>query len=557
MDPQVIFHEANMPFHFAHFARFASPLFLATVILLQSVPAARAETTPTFIIVDPEMTLDPGQPSGRRAVVLGADNIEAANIGKPLEDVAGLDTGLAGGIKFSVRDLDHTNTSRRWLLTAEIDGLPNNVVQKRYLTFRFDGKTTTLPFTVSNKNPSTFVWSVKGPSEISLPPGEPIEISVAIQSVGATKIGLLQSSLLEQSQKRAVQGGWTLCEKRSSDPSTCNGKDINLAPHSTQQLLLYPAKDSSLIGKYVGNVIIGASEKPEGETLALTVYGSTVPLKIAGVVTIFIGVVLAWLLTVYLQNRLNRNQMLLPVTMLRERFQALQAILANRPSPAQPFICRATTQELANSVLALSEATLDGEGLLPPGIPNPFKPVTPNAEAFLHRVAVQTARFELLQLVVWNGLQEIWKQIPVAPNPNQRAAILTAVGAADAISEQTPAPAVADVVTRLQAILTKLNTDLAGGGAVDVAAKSAKPATIGQISTEIRTLSGMAWLVFAVLTTALGTYVLVLSNLGFGTCMDFLVCLFWGFGLPVGGTQLAQSTTATASTALGFSVPRA
>ena len=315
-----------------------------------------------------------------------------------------------------------------------------------------------------------------------------------------------------------------LCEKRSSDPSTCSNKEINLAAHSTQQLLLYPAKGSTLIGKYIGNVTIGASEKQEGETAA-GVYGSTPPLKFAGVATIFIGVVLAWILTVYLQNRLNRNQMLLPVTMLRERFQALQAILTNRPPRAQPFACTATTAELARSLSALSEATLDADGLLPPGIPNPFKPVTPNAEAFMQRISEQKARFELLQLIIRNGLQEIWKQIPAAPSANQRNAITTAVGAVDSISSQTPPPAVSDVVTRLQAILQTLNTELAGGGAANVAAMSTKPPTSGQISTEIRTLSGIAWLVFAVLTTALGTYVLVLSNFsGFGTYMpDFLV----------------------------------
>ena len=538
-----------------YLARGATKLILATALLLQFTFAARSETAPTFTIVDPEIALDPGAPSGRRAFVLSGDNLVTDNIGKPIENPAGLDTGLAGGVKFSVRDLDHTDTSRRWLLTTDIDGLPNNVTQKRYLTFRFDGKTVTLPFTLSNKNPATFVWSVKAPSEISLPPGEPIEISVAVQDVGATKIGLFQSSLLEQSLKRPVEGGWILCEKRSDDPSKCP-REINLPPHSTQQLLLYRAKGSTLVGKYVGNVTIGASEKPEGETLALTVYGTTLLLQIVGGVTIFIGVVLAWILTVYLQNRLNRNQLLLPVTMLRERFQALQAILANEPPQAAAFAAPATTAALDQSVLALSEAQLEAGGLLPSSIPNPFRPMTPNADAYKQLITDQNARFELLQLVIRSGLQPIWAQVPGAPTAAQRAAITTAVGHADAISSQAPPPATHDVVTSLQAILVQLGNDLGGGGAANLVANSFRPRTSEQVLTEIRTLSRIAWLVFALLTTALGTYVLILSNLGFGQCMDFLVCLFWGFGLPVGGTQLAQSTTATASTALGFSLAR-
>ena len=145
-------------------------------------------------------------------------------------------------------------------------------------------------------------------------------------------------------------------------------------------------------------------------------------------------------------------------------------------------------------------------------------------------------------------MQEIWKEIPATPSTTQQTAIRTALKAADELSARKPAPATNDVNTALTSTLATLRTALGSGGATS----SSKPRTSGQISAEIRTLSGLAWVVFALFTTALGTYVLVLSNLGFGTCMDFLVCLFWGFGLPVGGAQLAQATTATASTALGF-----
>jgi len=531
-----------------HFARGSAKLLLVAALLLQFTLAVQAQAAPTFAIVEPEIALGPGKLAGHGVLLLTGTNLGSENIGKPIEDLGGLDTGLTGRIKLDVRDLDRTETMRRWLLTAEIEGLPNNVVQKRYLTFRFDGKTMTLPFTLTNKNPATFVWSVKGPSEISLPPGEPIEISVAVQDVGATRIGLLQSSLLEQSRKRPVDGGWILCKKRATDPSACQSEDINLAPHSTQQLLLYPAKGSTLVGKYMGNVTIGASEKPEGETLAMTVYGTPIEYRIAGVATIFIGVVLAWVLTVYLQSRLNRDQMLLLVTMLRDRFLSLQVILANRPPAAQSFDSPLTSAELDKSISALSEAQLEADSVLPRGFPLPFKPTAPTSEAFTARVSEQNARFELLQQVIRIGLQEIWKQIPAAPSVAQQAAIETALTAADELSARKPAPASSVVDKALTETLATLHTALGGGGA----ASSPKPRSSSQISAEIRTLSKIAWLVFALVTTALGTYVLVLSNLGFGTCTDFLVCLFWGFGLPVGGAQLAQATTATASTALGF-----
>jgi hypothetical protein len=164
----------------------------------------------------------------------------------------------------------------------------------------------------------------------------------------------------------------------------------------------------------------------------------------------------------------------------------------------------------------------------------------------------------LLQLVVKSGFEAIWKLIPPGvPDAAQRTAIATAVNAADAISSQRPTPAASDVVTRIQTMLLQLNNSLGGGGAAaNLVADSFKPRTAEQILTEIRTFSRLAWFVFALFTTALGTYVLILSNLGFGTCLDFFICLFWGFGLPAGGTQLAQATTSSASTALGFSISK-
>jgi hypothetical protein len=48
----------------------------------------------------------------------------------------------------------------------------------------------------------------------------------------------------------------------------------------------------------------------------------------------------------------------------------------------------------------------------------------------------------------------------------------------------------------------------------------------------------------------------VLSNLGFGLWTDYLMCFFWGFGLPTGATQLAQLTPGTIATSLGISLAR-
>jgi hypothetical protein len=73
----------------------------------------------------------------------------------------------------------------------------------------------------------------------------------------------------------------------------------------------------------------------------------------------------------------------------------------------------------------------------------------------------------------------------------------------------------------------------------------------------MRDLNVVTWLVFGGLATVAGVYVLIISNLGFGLLADFVVCLFWGFGLPVGSQQLMQLTPGSVVTALGVTVPKA
>ncbi len=62
-----------------------------------------------------------------------------------------------------------------------------------------------------------------------------------------------------------------------------------------------------------------------------------------------------------------------------------------------------------------------------------------------------------------------------------------------------------------------------------------------------------AWGFIGTVTALAGTYILILTNSGFGTPLDLLGCLLWGLGLPA-GTMLASSTTGSIATT--FNVTR-
>jgi hypothetical protein len=527
-------------------------------------PCRAQSPVPVFTIVDPDITLPPGASEGRGSMLLRADKLTAENASKPPEVVQDLNVPHPPrvDVTFELHPLDQTETSRRWVLTADFKNLPNNVTQKRYVEFQFDGQQVTLQYTLTNKNTASFAWSVKGPpGEMKLPQGEPVEIGIAVQGVSATKVRLLQATLLEQSRKQPVDGGWMLCrEELSATNKKCVDTDLTLAAHSSQRLWLYANPDAELVGKYVGNVTIGAAEKPEGDTFSLTVYGTSARRQIMGVIAILLGVACAWICTVYLQNRLNRAQLLLPATALRERVLGLQSALANPPPAVNPADM-ATTQNLLKTLAAsLTEGQLDAQNYLPARVPNPFRSMAPNTDAFKLYINTASAQVALLDLLVKDGFQAVWARIPPAPSDAQRTAISNASQAIDALAGTLPIPATNTVVSTLHNTLATLTTSLAPPGSALAAPQpglaAPQPRSFEQIGAEIRLLSGASWLIFGTLATVLGTYVLVLSNLGFGVSTDYLICLLWGFGLPIGGTQLVQATVGSASTALGFSVPK-
>ena len=64
-------------------------------------------------------------------------------------------------------------------------------------------------------------------------------------------------------------------------------------------------------------------------------------------------------------------------------------------------------------------------------------------------------------------------------------------------------------------------------------------------------------LVWVGVTLITGVMAMVLSKAGFGTPSDYLLCLLWGFGLPVAGTQLNQLTATGIGPKLGITLPKA
>ncbi len=535
-----------MPFH-----SFRSTITTTFVLIFSALAGSISQAQDvTFSIAKPNMIVEPGAAPGRTTLLLDASGLDAATAQATLADV--VDSGTPAppelDIRFRAAEMAATNGARHWVLTAEVNGLTTELgPQKRVLTLQFGSRSYAVNYTLTGHAASRFAWSVKVPSgEISLRPGQSVEIGISVQGIAATGVRLLQAAMIEQTTHTMLLKGWQLCETPAGD---CKSDELSIPANSVKRLWLRPAGDETVVGKFTGTVVIGAAQKPDGETLTLSISGTSASLQFWGVIVILFGLGLAFYVNKGLQNRINRAQMLLPVARLRERAAGFSARLDMAPASlkGQTGLTAEAIRELLDD---LSEQALDSQGWLPAKIPNPYK-ATPTAieTGYKTYLDARTRKLAWLQILIAQGFEALWRQIPANAGQSDIDAARTASDALDALASKSAPPdttPTAEISTILAAFRTRgMETIESFLEIPTVTSTSFKDLTV-----EIGRMSYVVWGIFGLIAGGLGTYVIILSNPGFGLPTDFLTCLFWGIGLPVGAQQLSQSTVATASQAL-------
>ena len=532
-------------------------IVLPAVVALALLGATgRVAAAPTFTLVDADISIDSSTGDGSSSLLLKADGLTPAQLNAALGDVSDLLSPLPPPmeIKFTPNELPQADGGRRWALMVAFKGLPRGATQKRYLSFSFQGQKVTLPYTMTNKSTAAFSWSIKNPpAEVSLKAGEAIDVGIAVQAVPATHVRVMHVTLIEQSRKTPLDAGILLCDKLTG---TCDATGLSLTANSANRLWLRTSGLNPIVGKYAGAVTIGADQKPDGETMNLTVYGTTLCRQLAGVAVILFGVACAWYASTFLQSRLSRAQALLPARLLTDRAGALLQILKNAP-PITSGHYQQCVGELTKQRSRLKENELDGNNLLPPKVPLPYKGMEPNVAEYKKLLAEAGARIAHLDLIINQGFASVWKRISPTPTAADATAINAAMDALDDRAGVLPLPDATEMVAFIKKKLAELDAAMPPPPpGVALAPDDIQPGSFEELQFKISQLSGLVWLVFGGLATAVGSYILVFSNLGFGVCTDYLSCLFWGFGLPA-GSQLMQSTIGSVGTALSINVPKA
>src|SRR5262249_14418823 len=147
-------------------------------------------------------------------------------------------------------------------------------------------------------------------------------------------------------------------------------EEFTVDARSNRTLYLRLAGNSSPTGKYTGTVGFAIRERPELQTVSITLQASSWCRKVAGALVLALGLVLAWWVHVGVRGHAARLEARKPVAALRETIDGLRRILAT-VAPALPKPAT-LARELDALDATLTSESLERDNRLPPAVPRPW-----------------------------------------------------------------------------------------------------------------------------------------------------------------------------------------
>jgi hypothetical protein len=327
---------------------------------------------------------------------------------------------------------------------------------------------------------------------------------------------------------------------------------------SAAKITLWLVVDDGIVpnGTFAGNLFIDTEPVTDTKTLQLTIQHTTPKAKAWGVISIVVGVFVAWVVTVFARTRINRDQALLPIAVLQQKLQAIKQDLGGIPKVLQNSVPD-TQKALATVTADLNKDNLDNLQLLPPSLPA-ISPSTTQAAALQNFLQTESQIVDNLNVIV-TGIQAAGALAVPSMPAGTLAALQALVTSIDQLSASLPQPS-DGLRAKIQALFNTWNAQpqaqAAGAPAQLLAMPDGSVLSAFHIQMEIQTITLLFWLVWGVLSVLTGFIVLVMSAPGFGTAADYLRCLLWGFGLPVAGQGLQTLTMSSVNSQLGVTLPK-
>ncbi|HEX6716322.1 MAG TPA: hypothetical protein VF088_04390 [Pyrinomonadaceae bacterium] len=500
-----------------------------------------------FSFAEPTIRLAPGLKDGTGEIILRSSTKQS---GPPIIKDVELPKPLAAIVTFE-QIPDSNAPADTWRYRATVYGLALASSQQHYaLVTAADNKTQYLLYTLTNQPAGSFSWSVsklpdpwvssKGPTADD---GACTAFSVTAKDSSATNV-TVNSTLVEEKTKKAITlDNLRLCISGKK----CDGTEpITLQANVPTALQLCTTK--TFHGNYHGAIVLASREKPDGDIILQNAQFSSFVAKLIGFVLILVGVALAFLAKVWARAKLERDQALVPVTVMRTQVNALAETLGQ----LKPEVYRKVPTKLNEAIKTLlgelSDSVLDSHQFLPPRVPNPFG-FTVDAAGFKAYLEARNPRVQLLSILVNKGVVPAVREDNGTLPDGKKSDVEKAIQDIDAIVDTNTSADQA--LNQVQGIVENLHLKLfPPPDNVINAQLELVPATASTsfeaLQLEIQSISKAIWVLYGILTAVSGLAFLILNNPGYGVPLDYIFALFWGFGLPMMVQSLAPSSAASA-----------
>lgn len=508
---------------------------------------------------DGTLRLKPGNMEGEVTFILSAEQLGPESLTAPKPMI--VDEGIAGAeleptkVQFTVSDAEFqpSATGRRWLVLAKISALPLNGSQTRYATVQLgSGVKRTLNYVLSNLPPTPVEFSIEIHTPWLLSSDEDaLPVVVATRDQAVTGFRLANSTLAEKTHGAPI-GLQTLLLCRAHS-GACEAPGA-IPAMTSQTFFLRMSESQRPHGRFSGTVAFAVDARAETSARSLEISSSSSGRRWVGAGLIVVGVMLAWWLTEASRARFERLTALVPFTAARKRIEVLLARLDKARTEAGVDLSRLRT-EYEQLTERLSESELDQARLLPSPLPLPWKTEQADAKAALKEWDDAIGGFHVLVRDGVEALMVHWRDAVTDKEARER--VVKALKHLDA-------PGGAATEVKADALIAEALAMLAPPQpGAQSALRSPAPATsttpakslLQRVTTEIKSLTLSVWIAYGLLVSVGGIAVLIIANPGFGTLLDFIYCLFWGFGLPVALDKLQQLSPSGMSTTIGIGSP--
>ena len=523
---------------------------------VNTIAGATSTSTDKFTFGDGSVRLPFGAADGDFTFIVSADALgkEEMDSKKTLkvEDVREAVKPSKIDVSFKVvAELPPSVAGRRWVVAATARGLALNDEQPRYASLEIGNLKRALPYVLTNR--------VKVAPDFSLTVNTPWQLNgkndantlfVTAGDQTLTGLRLANSTLTEKTNGTPLRTqDFQLCRASSGscDPPSSLGP---LVPHTLYIRILESARSS---GRFTGSLAFAVNGRPDAKVVTVDVASTSPGAQVLGGILIAAGVGLAWVLTVWSRNRLDRLAMLRPT--LEARRQILE-LLARLKAAGKVVGIDFKDLDARYSGMAsdLTEQQLDDAGLLPTRVPNTLATAVSDLNTRLKSLEQPILG---LTIIVREGVEPLtraWRTAAAADRLN----IASGLKALDAPNDATTGDLARALVTKASKIAFPPPPAQPNAVAsfVQVAPAQQAKVELQHVTSQIESLSTLRWLVYLAITAGVGIALLVLGNPGFGTPMDFVYCLLWGFGLPTSVEKLQQASPVFVSTAIGVQLPK-